>query len=130
MTTLDALEYSQRLCDCLKEERRVVRRYPLALPLKYRLSDDRRSAGIGKSLNVSSRGLLFETDGRLSEKTEVEVSLSWPVRLQDACALQLIMRGFVVRRGIGTVALQSGFYEFRVAATPGKKSEVVQGRCL
>jgi PilZ domain len=69
--------------------------------------------GVGKTLNISSSGVLFTAGHDLALGTRLEVSISWPAQLNDRCLLNLVARGRVVRRDEGQLALQIQQYEFR-----------------
>ena len=95
-----------------KTDRRSTRRYPITLQLRYMVPFKERF-GLGRTLDVSSRGVLFEAREWVPAKTAIELSLYWPFRLQDACELQLVMRGRVVRQDGRNIAVHSDFHEFR-----------------
>ena len=46
----------------------------------------------------------------------LEVSISWPVQLNNKCALKLVARGRVVRFEQGRAAIEIQQYEFRTAS--------------
>ncbi len=77
--------------------------------------------GNGKTLNVSSAGVLFTAANRLTPGSEVEVSIDWPAQLNQTCALRLVGRGRVVRSLDGQAAVHVQNYEFRTQGkTPAK----------
>src|SRR5579864_3767403 len=80
-------------------DRRLYRRYPLVLEVEYKSSRGRAVRfGSGSTLNVSSRGVLFQADGdSLTEGSSVELKMNWPLLLEGVCPLKLVMRGRVVR---------------------------------
>jgi len=73
--------------------------------------------GTGRTLNISSGGVLFETNDRLPQRGLVEVAMQWPYLLQGVCGLKLIMRGRIVRSGGDQreTAVRAEFREFRTA---------------
>jgi hypothetical protein len=73
--------------------------------------------GTGKTLNISSSGVLFTTGHMLLPGRRMELSISWPVQLNNQCALKLVARGRVVRFERGRAAIEIQQYEFRTAAT-------------
>lgn len=81
------------------EEQRSKSRYPIALELQYKLFHGNRveRTGSGRTLNISSNGVLFETDHPLPARGTVELALKWPLLLDGACGLKLVMRGRIVR---------------------------------
>ena len=67
----------------------------------------------GKTLNMSSSGVLFTTDQILLPGRRVELSINWPAQLDNKCALKLVARGRVVRFDKGTAAIEILQHEFR-----------------
>jgi hypothetical protein len=74
-------------------------------------------AGDGKTLNISSCGVLFTTGHMLLPGRRLELSISWPAQLNNKCALKLVARGRVVRFEQGRAAIEIQQYEFRTAST-------------
>ena len=72
-------------------------------------------------LNIGSGGILFEIDdmvgtNEIPESTRfVEVAMDWPFLLRGTCAMKLIIRGRMVRRDAGRLALRTVQHEFRTA---------------
>jgi serine/threonine protein kinase len=54
-------------------------------------------AGEGRTINMSSAGVLFTSKQMLVPGRRVELSISWPAQLNDKCALKLLASGRVVR---------------------------------
>ncbi|HEV3199775.1 MAG TPA: hypothetical protein VGZ73_17850 [Bryobacteraceae bacterium] len=79
--------------------RRVDRRYPIDAELEYKLIYERNvfETGQGKTINVSSSGILFESERALPPGMEIELSIAWPARLGDAVRLKLCVSGRTVR---------------------------------
>jgi len=100
-------------------DRRSSCRYPINLPLRYTVIQAERATlvGSGTTLNISSRSVLFAAQDELPGGSEIELSVYWPVRLQDSCALQLVMRGPVVRTCDNAIAIIANFREFRTAGS-------------
>jgi hypothetical protein len=96
-------------------ERRSRERFPLALPVEYRLLGRDERWGSGKICNISSSGALFEAEERQHFSGSIELMVSWPCLLDDACALKLVMRGRVVRSEGRGVAIEMKQHEFRTA---------------
>ena len=96
-------------------ERRATPRYPVAAEVSWRSLYRRRSDhhGTGKSLNMSSSGILFTTPAPLEVGSDVEVSISWPVALNGSCPLKLVVIGQITRSDEATSALNIRRYEFR-----------------
>ena len=102
-------------------ERRKSSRFPIEREVRYKTLNQRAEilAGNGKTLNISSSGVLFTSDHDLPVGTRLEVSISWPAQLNEKCLLNLVARGRVTRHNKGHLALQIQQYEFRTQSRPG-----------
>lgn len=102
-------------------ERRRADRFPIERELRYKVLNKKFNdeAGTGRTINISSSGILFATNEVLLPGRKIEVSLSWPAQLNEKCALKLVARGKVVRyeRGMAALAIQQ--YEFRTQRLSG-----------
>ena len=80
-------------------DRRLSRRYPIAVELEYRAAGNDGPAiqGFGRTLNLSTGGVLFETDQPLRPEMRIELAIAWPVRLNESLALNLCVCGRVAR---------------------------------
>ena len=78
--------------------------------------------GEGKTVNVSSCGILFTCQHQLAVGRRVKLCISWPVLLNNRVALKLVVRGRVVRCGEGHAAIEIQQHEFRTqsASIPGE----------
>lgn len=78
-------------------DRRSGRRYPIAAELEYRVICGYQiiQTGVGRTVNLSKNGILFESEQMLPPGTEMEVSIAWPVLLRDTVALNLCASGQV-----------------------------------
>jgi PilZ domain-containing protein len=101
-------------------ERRRSSRFPIERELRYKTLNQRTEilAGNGKTLNISSSGVLFTSDHELAVGTRLEVSISWPAQLNERCLLNLVARGRITRHLRGQLALQIQQYEFRTQSRP------------
>lgn len=102
-------------------ERRRSSRFPIERELRYKTLNQRAEimAGNGKTVNISSSGVLFTADHELAVGTRLEVSISWPAQLNDKCLLNLVARGRITRNIRSQLALQIQQYEFRTQSRPG-----------
>jgi len=105
--------------DTVQSDRRHSDRFPIEREVRYRVMNKRGGdeAGDGKTLNISSSGVLFTTDHMLLPGRRLELSISWPAQLNNKCALKLVARGRVVRFEKGRAAIEIQQYEFRTAST-------------
>jgi hypothetical protein len=106
--------------DMATSERRRSSRFPIEREVRYKTLNQRTEilAGNGKTLNISSSGVLFTSDHDLPVGTRLEVSISWPAQLNEKCLLNLVARGRVTRHNQGQLALQIQQYEFRTQSRP------------
>jgi PilZ domain len=108
-------------------DQRANGRYPIALEMQYKLLRGDRviQVGSGKTLNISSGGVLFETDKLLPPTGLVELAIQWPFLLRKVCGLKLVMRGRIVRRDYHTkaTAVRAQSHEFRTAGVRAALTE-------
>jgi hypothetical protein len=112
-------------------ERRRSSRFPIEREVRYKTLSQRSEViqGSGRTLNISSSGVLFTTDHDLPVGTRLEVSISWPAQLNEKCLLNLVARGRVTRQESGQLALQIQQYEFRtqsISSLQNGKERIVQ----
>jgi hypothetical protein len=99
--------------------RRGSERMAIEREVQYRVLNSKTTepAVAGKTLNISSSGVLFTTDAVLLPGRRVELSINWPAQLDNKCALKLVARGRIVRSRPDCAALEILQHEFR---TKGK----------
>ena len=81
---------------------------------------DRRGTGetsAGKTIDMSSNGILFATDGQKLGGKLLEVSISWPAQLNSVVPLKFVTRGRVVRSEHGKAAIMIQHREFRTQSS-------------
>jgi hypothetical protein len=106
---------SQRLAEA-SAERRFSNRLPIERALRYRVFGARNTVtqvGSGKTLNMSSRGVLFTCESSLPKGARIELTVSWPAKLNDEVPLNLVAMGFLVRSDRNHAAIAMERYEFR-----------------
>ena len=96
-------------------ERRIKRRFQIDQEVRYKMLYGQRIAetGSGRTMNISSGGVWFSTENMLTSGMPVELSMSWPVLLNDSCPMKLMIYGCVVRSDQDGAALAIERYEFR-----------------
>ena len=72
---------------------------------------------MGKVLDISSKGVRFTTESALKPGTRLELSIDWPVRLNDSCLLKLMIYGCVIRSDQNAAVIKIEHYEFRTRAS-------------
>jgi hypothetical protein len=104
-------------------DRRRDRRYGIDLEVRWRVIRRRRvmDSGVGRTLDLSSGGILFDAGRQLSFGTNVELAISWPVLLQNQAPLQLIVSGRVVRCAGNRTAVMMAQHEFRTSGASAEQ---------
>lgn len=102
-------------------ERRRRQRFEIECEVRYRLLDSRRHLPqqTGKTINISSKGVLFEIAGDLPVGKRIELSIAWPAVLNDKCRLKMVAVGRLVRVSNGRAAALIQKHEFRTQGSVG-----------
>ena len=105
--------------DYFHAERRTNDRFPMENQLRYKLVEAKRitQTGDGKTVNMSSSGILFTVAEALPVGQRVELSVDWPAQLNEHCGLKLVALGRIVRSGAEVAAVRIEKYDFRTRAT-------------
>jgi hypothetical protein len=109
-----------------ERERRIKRRFHIEEDVRYKMLYGQRLAetGAGKTMNISSGGVWFTTEAMLTSGMPIEISMTWPVLLNDSCPMKLMIYGCVVRSNDKTAAVAIERYEFR---TQGRSLQAQPG---
>lgn len=101
-----------------QNNRRQKSRFPIHRELRYKLLQDGRTqeAGLGQTVNMGSGGVAFSLDREFAAGTFIELSISWPVLLENATPMRLVIVGRILRSGDGLSACTVDKYEFRTQA--------------
>src|SRR6266571_3126018 len=112
----------------ISDDRRSKRRYPLELPVQYKIMKNYlvMGTGTGNSIDLSSGGIAFSTSTPLKVGSYLELSISWPVLLNQSCPLKLVASGRVVRSDQQCTAISLDRYEFRTTGARTFKTAAVQ----
>ena len=105
-------------CEKAPKERRGSMRMPIERDVSYRDVSDkvcglRACAGSGKTVNISSGGVLFTTQSPLVVGAEVELAISWPALLNNVTPLKLVVSGTLTRSDRTQAAMHIEKYEFK-----------------
>ena len=105
-------------------DRRRSDRFAIEREIRYRALNKRggEEAGEGKTVNMSSSGVLFTSGQILRPGRRIELAINWPAQLNNKCALKLVARGRIVRFDNGLAAMEIQQYEFRTQSAPGAAS--------
>jgi hypothetical protein len=104
------------------DDRRTSNRMPIEREVRYRVLGGKKSVkqtGVGKTLNMSSGGVLFTTESELPEGERVELAVSWPAQLNDTLPLKLVAMGRLVRTEETQAAISIERYEFKTRGSNG-----------
>jgi hypothetical protein len=90
-------------------------RFPLAREVQYKVLEDNRvvATGTGTSVNMSSGGVAFTVEHTLPAGAFIEVSISWPILLDDVCPMRLVSFGKLIRCTTSRAVASVVRYEFR-----------------
>ena len=104
--------------DMPDQDRRSKHRFAIKRELHFKVIERERviSTGAGCTIDISSVGVAFEASGKFKPGALVQLSISWPVLLDETCLMQLMIVGRVVRTGKQDVACTIDRYEFRTQA--------------
>jgi c-di-GMP-binding flagellar brake protein YcgR len=96
-------------------DRRGNSRFPVREEVRYRVLNAKslKLTGVGRTLDISSGGILFTTEEKLPIGKLVEVAVNWPVTLGGVCALRFVAVGRVVRAEHNKAAVRIDRYEFK-----------------
>src|ERR1700674_5011607 len=91
-----------------QSNRRDTDRFDIAREVRFKVLNRKGGdeTGIGKTINISSNGVLITTDRRVVPGKNGEVSISWPGHLNSTIPLNLVARGRVVHSEEGNAAVE------------------------
>jgi PilZ domain-containing protein len=103
------------------DDRRTSQRLPIEREVRYKVLMGRGQTrtGTGRTVNISSAGILFTTDGLLPEGERVELSVSWPAQLNNTLPLKFVAMGRLVRCEENQAAIAIERYEFKTVGMAG-----------
>jgi len=103
-----------------QSDRRSAVRFPIEQDVRYKVfTRNTIEVGLGKTVNMSSNGVLFTTERQLALGERLEVAVNWPAQLDHKCPLKLVTTGRVVRSENGVAAIAIERYEFRTQGIHG-----------
>ncbi|HVX66394.1 MAG TPA: PilZ domain-containing protein [Bryobacteraceae bacterium] len=101
-------------------DRRSAVRFPIEQEVRYKVFNRNTiEVGSGKTINMSSNGVLFTTERALNTGERLEVAVNWPAQLDNKCPLKLVTTGRVVRSEGDRAAIAIERYEFRTQGIHG-----------
>jgi hypothetical protein len=102
----------------------------MQLQLRWKLVRRRREldAGTGRTIDMSSGGILFQAGCELPPGMNVELSIAWPALLHNVRPMQLFVTGRVVRSQGDWAAIRTLTHEFRTVGIPMPQREMTMPR--
>jgi hypothetical protein len=82
-----------------EHEKRTKSRFAIERDVRYKMADHGvvLAAGSGHTLNMGSGGVAFIAEQPLTLGAFVELSISWPVLLDETCPMRLVVFGRILR---------------------------------
>ena len=113
--------------DKIAGDRRRDKRYEIGLDVRWKLIRRRRvlDTGTGRTMDLSSSGVLIDAGRPLPAGLNMEVSITWPVLLHNVAPLQLVISGRIVRAKGTNVAVRMVQHEFRTVGVPTEHRTVL-----
>ena len=104
-----------------RSNRRAADRFPLEREARFTVLDTRATplSGNCRTVNMSSRAILFRSKQRLTEGKRLELAVSWPALLDATCQLKLVALGRVIRCHFEDAVIEIERYEFRTQGSAG-----------
>ena len=99
-------------------ERRSRIRFPIELGARYTIVGRQEIEVTGRTVNISSHGVLMTSTPELPPGTLIGVVIEWPILLGSVHPLALHIHGTVVRSDHGLIAVRFSIYELRTRAKP------------
>ena len=108
------MELTQKAC----ESRRTKHRFPMQRDLHYKMTEDgvQTAAGSGTTLAIGSGGVALTADQAMRVGAFVELSISWPMLLDECLPIRLIVFGRVLQVSGQRAECSLEKYEFRTQA--------------
>lgn len=99
-------------------DRRGKSRFKIRRELRYKLLHEGKvvEAGTGFTVDIGSGGVAFRSERMFTAGEYVELSISWPVLLEESCPMQLSVLGRVLRNEGQRSVCSVDKYEFRTQA--------------
>ena len=99
----------------LVAERRKSMRYNIRMKLRFTVPHPNGGASVsraGRSVDISSHGILFTSPQRLAAGQAIEGSIIWPVAQAGSIPMTLEFKGVVVRSTGARIAIEIARHEF------------------
>jgi len=120
-------ETSSNESDRIAGDRRRDKRYEISLDVRWKLIRRRKvlDNGVGRTMDLSSGGMLIDAGRPLPVGLNLELSITWPVLLHNTAPLQLVVSGRIVRARGTHAAIRMIQHEFRTIGVAGENRTVM-----
>ena len=110
-------------------DRRSKFRFAMERDVRYKVAEDGVvvAAGSGQTIDVCSGGVAFVTEQPLTPDGFVELSISWPVLLDETCPMRFIVFGRILRCNGRRTVCSIDKYEFRTSGRTFQASVTTRG---
>ena len=110
-------------------DRRSKFRFAMERDVRYKVAEDGVvvAAGSGHTINMCSGGVAFVSEQPLTPGGYVELSISWPVLLDETCPMRFIAFGRILRCTGRKTVCSIDKYEFRTSGRTFQASVAARG---
>jgi hypothetical protein len=106
-----------------------LKRFPVAMQLRYKaVSRDMALFGVGRTNLMSSTEVIFTSEHSMEPGMTAEISIAWPVLLDNRVRLQLILEGAIVRSEGRIVQVRIAKYYYKTRGAWGDAETAVPAR--
>ena len=112
-----------------ENDRRSKCRFAMERDVRYKVAEEGVvvAAGSGQTINMCSGGVAIVTEQPLTPGGFVELSISWPVLLDETCPMRFIVFGRVLRCSGRRTVCSIDKYEFRTSGRTFQASVTTRG---
>ena len=112
-----------------ENDRRSKCRFAMERDVRYKVAEEGVvvAAGFGQTIDMCSGGVAFVTEQPLTPDGFVELSISWPVLLDETCHMRFIVFGRILRCNARRTVCRIDKYEFRTSARTFQASVTTRG---
>ena len=112
-----------------ENDRRSKCRFAMERDVRYKVAEEGVvvAAGSGQTINLCSGGVAIVTEQPLTPGGFVELSISWPVLLDETCPMRFIVFGRVLRCSGRRTVCSIDKYEFRTSGRTFQASVTTRG---
>ena len=111
------------------DDRRSKFRFAMERDVRYKVAEEGVvvAAGSGETIDMCSGGVAIVTEQPLTAGGFVELSISWPVLLDETCPMRFIVFGRILRCSGRKTVCSIDKYEFRTSGRTFQASVTTRG---